>query len=128
MAQVASGEGRVILTVPLALNGTITEAIAVPSGMRPVAIQFPAGLDATAMNFLGSVDNSTFVELEDPDGTEIAVVVAASKYVLLPDVRGVPYLKFEFGTTQDPAINLSVVFENAGPSTYWHSAAVLAAT
>lgn len=128
MAQVSSGSGRRVVAVPLAISTTVTEAIRVPSGQRLVAVQFPASLDATAMNFLASYDGTTFVEVEDPSGIEVTVVVAASKFVMMPDLSGIPFLKLEFGTTQDPTITLQCIFESAGPSPYWHSAAILAAS
>lgn len=123
--KVPSGVGRVIKTLNIADSTTTSEAIEIPSGMRLAAIQFPAGLGASSLSFTGSTDGSTYVAVEDPDGTLVTVTVGASLYVLMPELSSIPFLKLVLGTTQSPAIDLALVFESFGPSPYWHSGAIL---
>ena len=125
--KVASGNGRVVQTLNIPDDGQTSEAIEIPSDMRLVAIQFPASVDATSLTFTGSVSGVTYVAINDPSGVAVSATIASSKYVLMPELSGIPFLKLALGTQQTTGtagIDLGLVFEKAASGAYPHAGAV----
>ena len=50
-------------------------------GMLLCGIQFPAAMTGTAITFDFSLDNSTWVDVKETDGTEVSYTVAAGDVV-----------------------------------------------
>ncbi len=50
-------------------------------GMLLCGIQFPAAMTGTAITFDYSMDNSTFVDVKETDGTEVSYTVSAGDMV-----------------------------------------------
>lgn len=75
-------------------------------GVEPVNIQVPATIDGSQFTFQVSNDDSTYVNLYDEAGNEIAVQFGASRGVRLDpnDFRGWTYMKVRTGTAASPSV------------------------
>lgn len=68
---------------------------------RLFAMQMPAAWDAANLTFQGSFDGNTFANVYDEVGTEVTVVAAASRFIILDPAKfmGLQKLKVRSGTS-----------------------------
>ena len=97
------------LTVTIANGATQSDSIDL-DGLCLVGVFVPSGFDGTTLTFQTSLDDSTYVDVQDGAGNAYSVTVAASKYVPVDPTKmvGVRYLKITSGTTQSPAATLTL--------------------
>jgi len=96
-------------TATIAAAGTKTGSIGFGSFTRGIFI-LPAGYEGTGITFEVSVDNDTFVPLNNDSGAVPLVVAASKGYALPTGLAGALYFKIVAGTTQaaDRVIQLSL--------------------
>ena len=100
-----------LATVPVASAATKSSVIDC-TDLRPVGVFLPADISsATEMTFEAAIsEGGTFVPVYDDTGSDLAVTIAASRYVDLPfdKLKGVPYLKLVLNQEQAAARTLYV--------------------
>lgn len=90
------------LTATVSASGTTTESIDL-SGTKLIGIVVPSTFDGTEITLQGSVDNSSFFDVYDAFGTEVAITTSASRLVVFTsnDFIGLPqYIKLVCTSTQ----------------------------
>lgn len=92
-------------------SGETTSAAVDMDGTHPVAIITPAALTGTSLTFTVSHDGATYNALYDQYGTQVTVVVAASRYIPLDPATfaGIRHLKLVSGSSEAAARNIIVV-------------------
>jgi hypothetical protein len=87
--------------VTIASSGTESAAVDL-RGMTLCGFYLPAALTGTAVSFKASIDNSTFVTVEDGFGNTVSKTVSASKAIILnpSDFAGIQYLKLVSNATE----------------------------
>ena len=100
--------GSIVHDVVIANGASLSSAIYKP-GQSMIAIQAPAAFDAGVLTFQGSIDGSTYVEIEDANGITLqATSLGASKGKSLGqfalDLAPWPYLKIRTGTVASPVV------------------------
>ena len=91
---------NLVHTATVADNGTESDAVPF-KGMAGGGFALPAGVLSTAMTFQVSVDNSTYVVLEDADGAAVSITVQSSRAYPLPaELFGFPWFKFVCGSSE----------------------------
>lgn len=90
-------------TVTIANGASLSGAVMLGAGV-PLAVQMPAAFTGTQLTFQTSHDGSTYQNLYDDAGNEIAVTVAASSNVALPAsvMAAWRYVKLRSGTASVP--------------------------
>lgn len=89
--------------VSIASGQSLSSAVNL-SGRVIVGIIMPGTWTAANLTLQGSMDNSTFYDVYDIDGTELTITAAASRYIVLDPVNypSLKYLKLRSGTTGTP--------------------------
>lgn len=74
------------------------------TGRILVAVQMPSAWTAASITFQASNDGTTFDNVYDTAGTELAATVAASRYVVFDpaDLASVRWIKLRSGTSGTP--------------------------
>ena len=100
--------------VPVVTNATIAAAGNLSSAANIVTsmifgLKMPAAWTAADITFQVSLDNVTYQNLYDETGTEVKVVVAASRFVRLPpgEWASYPYIKIRSGTAAAPVAQVA---------------------
>lgn len=90
------------LTIPTGATG-LSAAIDL-GGSRLFCIQTPEALTGTTFTFQSSKDGTTFANMYDASGTELAITVAASRYIIIDPTTfsAVKWLKVRSGTSGTP--------------------------
>lgn len=98
------------VTVSIANGAQLSSALNC-GGMSLVGIVMPAAFTGTAITFLGSADNSTFVDVYNTAGTQISATVGTSQYVALSpsDLTSIQYLKLKSGSAEGAARTITCV-------------------
>jgi hypothetical protein len=100
---VGPGAG-VIKTATIALGASLSGAISL-QGFKFFAIEMPASWDAANLSFQGSIDGTTYKELQI-DGSPVLEVVAADKIYAVNTnafaLATMPFLKVRSGTLATP--------------------------
>lgn len=101
------------VTFTVAAGQTVSDGLAVPRG-EIVGFVMPAALVSTTMTFQVSLDDSTYVALNNDTGSAISLTVAASKAVSLKaDLRsqltGWPFMKVVMGSTETNGAAVKIV-------------------
>jgi hypothetical protein len=90
-------------TVTIANGASLSSGFSVGAGV-PLALEMPSSWTAANITFQASQDGTNYSNLYDMSGTEITVVVAASRYVAMEGINfaGFSYLKLRSGTSGTP--------------------------
>jgi YD repeat-containing protein len=90
-------------TVTIANGASLSGAVFLGAGV-PLAVQMPAAFTGTQLTFQTSHDGTTYQNMYDDSGNEVAVTVAASRNVALPAsmMAAWRYLKLRSGTAASP--------------------------
>lgn len=96
----------------IAISGTTSDTITVPSGKKLVGFITPGALDGSAFTFKGAVNaDDTPINVYN-GGTAYSVNVGTSRYVAVdPNVfLGLSYIKIVSGSTETAARTITLVF------------------
>src|SRR5690242_19694846 len=88
----------------IASGGSLSPSIDL-SDARPVRIVMPSGWDAANLTLQTSLDNVTFNNVYDEFGSEVTIVAAASRAIILDPAKYFAlgrYLKLRSGTSGTP--------------------------
>jgi hypothetical protein len=91
--------------VTIASGASLSTAIAIGANYFPCVLLMPAAWTAADITFQLSLDNSTFYNVYNADGTEYTLTApVSSSAILLPpaDFSGAKYLKIRSGTAGSP--------------------------
>jgi hypothetical protein len=102
-------------TVTILSGTSLSGAVSLPEGFIFTGVQMPSAWTTANLTFQFSIDGATYTDAYDEVGTEITVVAAASRFIRIPELGAVRYVKIRSGTTGTPVnqggnrtINLSV--------------------
>lgn len=95
---------QVEVSATIANGASLSAAVSIPAGLRPLAIVMPATWTAANLTFAVSVDGSTYNDMYDDLGTEVAVSADASRFIALPPTlfASVVQFKVRSGTSGTP--------------------------
>ena len=97
----------------IAISGTVSDNITVPSGTTLLGIFLPAGMTGTSLSFKAGADASTTPIDIAPANTLYSITVGATaKYypVVSDHFQGVQYLQVVSGTAEAAARTITLVF------------------
>lgn len=91
------------------LNGASLSAAVDMGGRALVGILMPAAWTAAGITLQGSADGTTYADVYIAAGTEYALVVAASRFIILDPTlfRGFTFIKVRSGATGLPVVQLA---------------------
>ena len=96
---------------PIVIDSSETTSAEVDCrGMTLCGVYMPAAFTGTALSFEASADGTTFVSVEDGDGSAVSKTVSASKYIKLDpaDFAGVRFIKVVSGSTESAERTLTL--------------------
>lgn len=90
-------------TATIANNANLSEAVTL-GGLALLRISMPSAWTTASLTFQGSEDGTTFNDLYDDSGTEVAVAASASRCIVVDPTKFIstPYLKVRSGTSASP--------------------------
>jgi hypothetical protein len=102
-----------ILTAPAIIPAGGTTSNAIDLGWHTLnGIEVPAGMSGTALTFLGSIDNITFVSLNNITGNPVTAVISSSPsmVVLSPlDTSCVRFVKVVSNSSETNGANMTAI-------------------
>lgn len=95
--------------VTIASGASLSASIYIGAG-EPEAVEMPGAWDAAVLTFQASIDGTTFLDLYDDAGNEVALAVQPNQHVAIGEggaaktehFRGVTYMKIRSGTAGAP--------------------------
>jgi hypothetical protein len=98
----AGGPTTYTLTIPA--NQTFSNGVSIPKGSAPVLLVMPTGWDpAVLLTIQVSLDNTTYIDVMNSDGSPLSTVVHPGTSLLLQNQEvWAPWLKLRSGTREFP--------------------------
>lgn len=105
------------MTATIASGESLSGEIRLPEGFFLTGVQTPSAWTTTASGctFQVSVDGTTYTDAYDETGTEITFQAAASRWIRLPELGALRFVKIRSGTSGTPVnqagartLNLSI--------------------
>lgn len=95
-------------TIDVSADASLSGAVEDLKGYRIAAIEMPSSFDGTSLTFQAiAEEGGTYQDVHDSDGNELAVTVAAGRFVTLgeqdvDELRGAYGIKVRSGTSGTP--------------------------